>query len=767
MVDITDKFDPKDPWNPDNWNRRLWIGNSLHFNLSHMSREEKKAVFLELQEQFPDIDGKPQISLFKRRGGLWRSKIDGPAVGETWVQYLESHPEALDSVSFIGFNTTRDKKHWYSYFGARAKNKETFRAKLHAEHPDSNKKKDHKLLNVLAKGSGLARDATFGVGLTRWEDLLAKIAQAETFDELAQNVMFAILFLPLNAIDDELKLLSNMIDKWAAEGQKKVDEMRKARLDKLRKSANDAKGGDQKSFEALVLANLLSMDEKTRAEFASNLQTHPELIRNNLMLKKALENPDIQRLIRGAQLKQVPPHVEITTNTAGDSYKKEVTIYGTSGRKFTLERTGTPGAYHYTYKIEFLKDGEQVEFSYNPTEKTYKYKRGTDTMTFNPNTKTVTKTTGSGGIPTTLPAADAEKEFRAIAPYIEDLKQQDQAFAKDLKTLDLPAKLRGWETTATRTSPPPTRAELKDIQKKLHELGININPTDSDAWEHLRTKADEARKNLLDPVVKRTGDYVVLDSHGGERYTLVSGEKTENWSGFQEAEGADLMSDGSWGLRFKLTTRLKPNERTQAVIKEYQDGSYQLLINKLADDATAKHQNNQFLQLQCHKHNPSSATSEMDGTVLVVQNGVHYQFTIKEGLITECLKYTKGERDGHKIELFSLPADVPCTLTEADIRATITELGKDPEAMKSHDFSGSLSVFQRVLNVRDNLSSGAEIPPPPGHSTLTAEQKAERDAFMDKKEAEMGTNAATVTSEIERRKTAERYTHDSDGRGGH
>ena len=683
----------KGPWNPKNWHPTFGSGK-LRFQIPDtMSVGDKKALIAALKEKFSNQIVIPGISF----SSDWESDLARPG-------FIN-----LDKLKYVEFDPNIDRSH------TKHENKEIFRVFIidrrteternhprpqptppKKKEPEKPSEAEEAIKNVATFVAELPKD----IILSRWDDLLKKISQAETFDELAQNLIFQILFLAPNALNDGLVAITGALDKVTQHWEKKLDEAKKTKLEALKKGLNNAQkkaeGGDTKgALETALLANLMGMNEQQRAEFLKNLQAHPEILQNNPALKQALQNPDIQNLLSGIRKPAAKPYVKIE-NTGSRNYKKTIEMRDDSTYKFTIERSGSPAT--YTYQMDFLKDGKAAKFVHDPNG-TGKYILTHDgkTTTYDLATREVTITEPSGTTTRTTLSRDPEKAFQDIAPYAKALKEQETAFANDLKTLDkgheLTQRSREYFNSATSTD------RKQKILQELKDMGITLNdPNNRSDWASELNKARKEKNTLLNPPPpKRTG-YEQVQVIKEDAYTPKNGSNVVFAShgagtrtGYFEKSEIEVLEDGSRGRNCTRVQRYKTNEDTFAEAIKYEDGSYTMDIQHMDHTGTSS----QAISVACHE-----SSSGLQGKIACVENGVLYQLRIQNGKITECSVYNQGSDDKNVYTLRH-----PVRITKNDIRHCIQSLGAETEPDKQHSFTpGELPILKKITDTKNEIA---------------------------------------------------------------
>ena len=663
------------PWNTKNWHPyHLSPSGKVRFDIPEdMSPGDKKALILELIGRFPNSAGLRQIVA---QGAGFRNPNDS----STWESELATL--SLDHLKYIEFNPKADRAH------SKEENLAIFRTflqqkKTEAEHNHPQQPAPQQQPNTTARetigavGEGTmevietATEIPVDIALARWNDLLAKISQAETFDELAQNVIFQILFLPVNAINDGLSIISGKLEKWTQNIEKKLDAAKKERLDSLKKGLKDAKkqaeaGNNQKAQELALLSSLLALDDAGLARFKENLAAHPEILRDNPDLQKFLQKPEIQDILNGVRKPTAKPYSEFTTSTtrtaSGRSVTntKDVEMRDGSGYKLKLARTrsGNPPTDSFSYQMDFLMDGKQAHLVHDPRGDG-KYTLTCDGKITEYNLKTREVITRDSHGTVISVSRDPDKSFQAIAKQTEVLKKQEEEFVKNLKTLDKTEALRKYQIEYFGRG--TSRGRKKEIAQKLKdEWGVTLNdPNNRAEWLSERIKATKEKNTLVNPPPpKRVGVINNQPPVQSFPYRLGNGG---NIVGFQVFNSQELREDGSLGRTCLRTVRDKGNEFLTADIKQFDDGSYEMDLDILdpARPASGPNPNDVSVSLKCHKN----SSGALEGSNVIIRDGKRYYGAIQNGQISEYICYDRSTGTAQKITL-----SPPVALTEADLR---------------------------------------------------------------------------------------------------
>jgi len=732
----------KGPWNPKNWHPTFGSGK-LRFQIPDtMSVGDKKALIAALKEKFSNQIVIPGISF----SSDWESDLARPG-------FIN-----LDKLKYVEFDPNIDRSH------TKHENKEIFRVFIidrrteternhprpqptppKKKEPEKPSEAEEAIKNVATFVAELPKD----IILSRWDDLLKKISQAETFDELAQNLIFQILFLAPNALNDGLVAITGALDKVTQHWEKKLGEVQKAKLEALKKGVNEAKkqseAGNPQAARQYLVGLLLgkTLEEKQRA--LQDMENNPELMKLFPEWKKELQKPEFKNLLEGVQIipKAEKPRTQIT-NPGPGSYTKEVTMLNDPQYTFTLNRTRsatTPPTDTFTYKMDFVIDGKAANLTHDPNGNgghgTYILVCDGKTTTYDLVTRQVDTTDGRS----VKLSRDPDKAFQDIAKYTEALKKQEEEFAKDLKTLDKEGILRTHRTEYLNPTTTPDRK--KQILQELHDMGVNIeHPENSTDWDPSITAANKASDALLNPPpLARKGivNKTQLDPHP---YTLVGGGTV---SGFQVYESYELLEGNVTGRRCKHTFRDKRNEDAQTDIKEFEDGAYEIEIldgQPVASGATGAQGDdpgNRKIDLKCHK----DSHGKMEGTLAWIQDGFYYHCTLRDGQIAEYVCYNERNGEATKYDLTT-----PITLSEGDIQDTIGGFSQHVEPDKRiRDFRDPIGF---PLMERLDQIQRAPTAPPTTH-TLSDEKKAKYNNDIANARKELGKRRQNVFNENESR----------------
>ena len=752
MVSLDDL--ERGPWNTKNWHQSL-ITKKLRFKFpDDMPLGDKKALIAELMTQFPAIAGNQQIN------------VPGVTFSPNWIDDLALFN--LASTPYIEFDprvdtsSTREQKE--KAFRTLIKDKKT---QAEANKPKENSQQQQsqttarETLGAFGEGVMEATEAITSipadVALSRWDDLLKKISQAETFDELAQNVLFWILLLPANAVNDGLGALTGKVDEWTKGIEKKLDAAKKARLDALKKGLNNAKkeadaGDPKKAQELALLTTLMTLDEAGIQRFKDNLASHPELLQNNPDFQKFLQRPDVQDILNGVKKPSAGPHIEITGRYP--NYTKNVEMRDGSEYKFTLERSrsGTPPTDTFSYKMKFLMDGKEATLEHDPSG-SGKYTVTCDgkKTVYDIATNQVT-TTDAGGHVLAI-SRNPAKDFQAIAKQTEALKKQEEEFAKDLKTLDKPNQLSDYYRDYRTAS---SRRQREIVQKIKDELGITLNnPGNPAEWGAEIRKARNERHTLTTPPPpKRTGVHNNHPANISHPYTTIDRASV---TGFQEFNCKEQMSDGSMGRDGTHAIRNKLNEFFSADIKKFDDGSGEMNIDILKDVTIpstggmhGSDPGNLAVKVAYHEDPPGVH----QGSISFYQDGKKYYASIKNGQIDKYICY--DSRTGNAEE-FTLS---PLGFSDHELNQANALLYSAPEPGKALDVTAVRGLD--MVNMLHQIQTGGTTPRP---LRLRPEKQQELNAEIAEQDNILGTRRQKVVDEKNGIHRRENQAHHDDDHG--